>query len=111
MVDSPKRKWQWNRAKCREPTKPLILHLYQTSVINGNLRYTTTEGEISMKTIYENYRGFKINKDHSTYNAIHADQIIFAQAPLSQVLDSIDQYIDGTNNSATSNESTTFPQN
>ena len=64
-----------------------------------------------MKTIYENYRGFKINKVQSTYNAIHADQIIFAQTPLSQVLDSIDQYIDGTNNEANSNEESSFPQN
>lgn len=64
-----------------------------------------------MKTIYENYRGFKINKDDSTYNAIHADRIMFAQSPLSQVLDSIDHYIDATENSAASEETLSYPQN
>lgn len=64
-----------------------------------------------MKTIYENYRGFKINKDESTYNAIHADRIIFAQTPLSQVLDSIDHYIDVTENSDSSEDLSPIPQN
>ena len=64
-----------------------------------------------MKTIYENYRGFKINKDDSTYNAIHADRIIFAQSPLSQVLDSIDHYIDVTENSDSPEEISSLPQN
>ena len=64
-----------------------------------------------MKTIYENYRGFKINKDDSTYNAIHADRIIFAQSPLSQVLDSIDHYIDVTESSDSPEEIPSLPQN
>lgn len=64
-----------------------------------------------MKTIYENYRGFKINKDDSTYNAIHADRIMFAQSPLSQVLDAIDRYIDVTENSVVSQEPLSYPQN
>ncbi|CAN7428261.1 hypothetical protein LJR153_002812 [Paenibacillus sp. LjRoot153] len=64
-----------------------------------------------MKTIYENYRGFKINKDDSTYNAIHADRIIFTQSPLSQVLDSIDHYIDVTGISDSSEDLSAFPQN
>lgn len=64
-----------------------------------------------MKTIYENYRGFKINKDDSTYNAIHADRIMFAQKPLSQVLDSIDHYIDITESSASPEDISSFPQN
>lgn len=64
-----------------------------------------------MKTIYENYRGFKINKDDSTYNAIHADRIIFAQSPLSQVLDSIDHYIDVTESSDSPEEISSLPQN
>lgn len=64
-----------------------------------------------MKTIYENYRGFKINKDNSTYNAIHADHIIFTQSPLSQILDSIDQYIDVREGSDSPGDSASFPQN
>jgi hypothetical protein len=70
-----------------------------------------SEGEISMKTIYENYRGFKIKKDESTYNAIHADRIMFAQSPLSQVLDSIDNYIDVTESLTSSEETISYPQN
>ncbi|MNG21526.1 hypothetical protein D3C84_1059050 [compost metagenome] len=64
-----------------------------------------------MKTIYENYRGFKINKDDDTYNAIHADRIIFAQSPLSQVLDSIDDYIDMTENADSAAQTSSMPQN
>ncbi|MDR6551231.1 hypothetical protein [Paenibacillus qinlingensis] len=64
-----------------------------------------------MKTIYENYRGFKINKDDSTYNAIHADRIIFAQSPLSQILDSIDHYIDLQEATESHEDVTSFPQN
>lgn len=64
-----------------------------------------------MKTIYENYRGFRINKDDSTYNAIHADRIMFAQSPLSQVLDAIDHYIEVTESSAALQEPLSYPQN
>ncbi|WNR46308.1 hypothetical protein [Paenibacillus roseipurpureus] len=64
-----------------------------------------------MKTIYENYRGFKIHKDDSTYKAIQADQIMFAQSPLSEVLDSIDHYIDVTESTNTAHLTSTLPQN
>ncbi|OCT15665.1 hypothetical protein A8709_16535 [Paenibacillus pectinilyticus] len=64
-----------------------------------------------MKTIYENYRGFKISKEDATYNAIHADRIMFAQSPLSTVLDAIDHYIDMTASSESSDDLSTFPQN
>ncbi|OAS13789.1 hypothetical protein [Paenibacillus oryzisoli] len=64
-----------------------------------------------MKTIYENYRGFKINKDNSTYNAIHADHIVFTQSPLSQILDSIDHYIEVMEGSDSQGDLSSFPQN
>jgi hypothetical protein len=53
-----------------------------------------------MRTIYENYRGFKISKQESTYNAISSDRIIFSKWQLSQVLDTVDHYVEITDNNS-----------
>ncbi|MGG1552611.1 hypothetical protein [Paenibacillus ferrarius] len=63
-----------------------------------------------MRTIYENYRGFKINKDDNSYTAIHSNCIIMNQSPLSQVLDTIDSYIDSQLNTLQTDESSSYPQ-
>ncbi|MBD0379241.1 hypothetical protein [Paenibacillus sedimenti] len=46
-----------------------------------------------MRTIYDNYRGFKISKDENKYKAVQND-IMFSQSLLSEVLDKIDTYIE-----------------
>ncbi|MFD0697275.1 hypothetical protein ACFQZT_24675 [Paenibacillus sp. GCM10027628] len=46
-----------------------------------------------MRTIYDNYRGFKISKLENKYNAVQND-IMFSQWRLSEVLDTIDHYIE-----------------
>ncbi|UJF35199.1 hypothetical protein [Paenibacillus hexagrammi] len=46
-----------------------------------------------MRTVYENYRGFKISKEDNTYSAIH-NEVIFNQGLLSDVLDHVDHYIE-----------------
>lgn len=64
-----------------------------------------------MRTIYENYRGFKISKVESTYNAIHSDRIIFSRWQLSQVLDSVDHYVEIMDNNSSTNSESHMPQN
>lgn len=65
-----------------------------------------------MRTIYENYRGFKISKQESSYNAISSDHIIFSRWQLSQVLDTIDHYVEITNNNLTKEDAeSSMPQN
>jgi|GEM_PF-4899096 len=46
-----------------------------------------------MRTIYENYRGFKVSKQEDKYDAI-LNEIKFSQWKLSDVLDSIDHFIE-----------------
>lgn len=64
-----------------------------------------------MRTIYENYRGFKISKEESTYNAISSDQVIFSRWQLSQVLDTVDQYVDIADPNTSTNSEFGLPQN
>ncbi|NQX65250.1 hypothetical protein HQN90_03815 [Paenibacillus alba] len=64
-----------------------------------------------MRTIYENYRGFKISKQESTYNAIQADGIVFSRWQLSQVLDTVDNYVEVMENSLSEDPQTDFPLN
>lgn len=64
-----------------------------------------------MRTIYENYRGFKISKEESTYNAISSDHVIFSRWQLSQVLDTVDQYVEITDPNTSTNSEFGFPQN
>ncbi|GGI43742.1 hypothetical protein GCM10008018_03640 [Paenibacillus marchantiophytorum] len=52
-----------------------------------------------MRTIYENYRGFKISKQESIYNAEFSDRIVFSRWQLSQVLDTVDNFVEVTENS------------
>ncbi|WP_219838090.1 hypothetical protein [Paenibacillus sp. R14(2021)] len=49
-----------------------------------------------MRTIYENYRGFKVYQQTNTYNAVshHDQEIIFCHWQLIKVLNTIDSYID-----------------
>ncbi|MFC5450118.1 hypothetical protein [Paenibacillus aestuarii] len=48
-----------------------------------------------MRTIYENYRGFKVSKQEDRYNAnAISNEIKFSQWKLSDVLDSIDHFIE-----------------
>lgn len=64
-----------------------------------------------MRTIYENYRGFKISKQESTYNAISSDQVVFSRWQLSQVLDTVDHYVEFTNNNSSVDAESGMPQN
>ncbi|TXK79823.1 hypothetical protein [Paenibacillus sp. N3.4] len=64
-----------------------------------------------MRTIYENYRGFKICKQESTYQAINTDRIVFTQWPLSEVLDSIDTYVDLSEFQSSKDTQSGLPQN
>ncbi|OPH58705.1 hypothetical protein BC351_23160 [Paenibacillus ferrarius] len=64
-----------------------------------------------MRTIYENYRGFKISKQDSTYNAIQADGIVFSRWQLSQVLDTVDNYVEVSENILSEGADTEFPLN
>ncbi|SDM85914.1 hypothetical protein SAMN04487897_101278 [Paenibacillus sp. yr247] len=64
-----------------------------------------------MRTIYENYRGFKISKQESTYNAIYSDRIIFSRWQLSQVLDTVDNYVEITDNKPRADAESGMPQN
>ncbi|MEC0231095.1 hypothetical protein [Paenibacillus alba] len=64
-----------------------------------------------MRTIYENYRGFKISKQESIYNAIQADGIVFSRWQLSQVLDTVDNYVEVMENSLSEDPQTDFPLN
>ncbi|MDD9268787.1 hypothetical protein ACFPES_17235 [Paenibacillus sp. GCM10023248] len=64
-----------------------------------------------MRTIYENYRGFKISKEDSTYNAIYSDRVVFSRWQLSQVLDTVDQYVEITDSSNSSENEFGLPQN
>ncbi len=64
-----------------------------------------------MRTIYENYRGFKISKQESTYNAISSDHIIFSRWQLSQVLDTVDNYVEFTDNNSSADTESGMPQN
>ncbi|MCY9658578.1 hypothetical protein P5G65_20030 [Paenibacillus chondroitinus] len=64
-----------------------------------------------MRTIYENYRGFKISKEESTYNAISSDHVIFSRWQLSQVLDTVDQYVDIMDPNTSTNSEFGLPQN
>lgn len=64
-----------------------------------------------MRTIYENYRGFKISKEESTYNAIYSDRVVFSRWQLSQVLDTVDQYVEITDSSISSETEFGLPQN
>jgi hypothetical protein len=53
-----------------------------------------------MRTIYENYRGFKVFQQTNQYIAIHNktddgnQEIVFCQWRLIEVLDTIDAYIE-----------------
>ncbi|MDQ0900374.1 MULTISPECIES: hypothetical protein [unclassified Paenibacillus] len=64
-----------------------------------------------MRTIYENYRGFKISKQESIYNAISSDHIIFSRWQLSQVLDTVDYYVEFTDNNSSEDAESGMPQN
>ncbi|MBP1961574.1 hypothetical protein [Paenibacillus aceris] len=64
-----------------------------------------------MRTIYENYRGFKISKEESTYNAISSDQVIFSRWQLSQVLDTVDQYVEISDHNSSTDTEFGLPQN
>ncbi|MGO4275722.1 hypothetical protein AB4Z22_38770 [Paenibacillus sp. TAF58] len=64
-----------------------------------------------MRTIYENYRGFKISKQESAYNAISSDHVVFSRWQLSQVLDTVDHYVDITDNNSSADSESGMPQN
>ncbi|SEB82027.1 hypothetical protein SAMN05443246_2016 [Paenibacillus sp. GP183] len=50
-------------------------------------------GDRMLRIIYENYRGFKITKQGSTYFAIHKEAR-FSHLRLSELLNTIDSYIE-----------------
>ncbi|WP_261305584.1 hypothetical protein [Paenibacillus andongensis] len=64
-----------------------------------------------MRTIYESYRGFKISKQESTYNAISSDHVVFSRWQLSQVLDTVDHYVEITDNNSSVDAESGMPQN
>ncbi|KRF11161.1 hypothetical protein [Paenibacillus sp. Soil787] len=64
-----------------------------------------------MRTIYENYRGFKISKQERTYNAISSDHVVFSRWQLSQVLDTVDHYVEITDNNSSVDAESVIPQN
>ena len=53
-----------------------------------------------MRTIYENYRGFRISKHMNNYNAIinkpeeNENEVVFDHSRLMEILNTIDKYIE-----------------
>jgi hypothetical protein len=50
-------------------------------------------GVIAMRTIYENYRGFKVYHDDKRYEASN-ESIHFSEHRLSEILNRIDKYVE-----------------
>lgn len=47
-----------------------------------------------MRTVYENYRGFKIYQQENKYQATMDESVTFTHFRLSEVLNTIDSYVD-----------------
>jgi hypothetical protein len=51
------------------------------------------KGDTTMRTIYENYRGFVVSQQDNNYEAIQQD-ITFSHDQLIEVLNTIDNYVE-----------------